>query len=164
MPDPLLPEIQALSPPWEAEKSFRAQLPPWQTNIAADDYVEYTWHAPTVRLYVGRPTLRPPKPGYRYPDWSRYAMMGVPDCVDPMWSTAAKVIGATIVDLMTDGGALEKAKAEFRERTGGGVGGSKWVPPLLPKDFPAPVHYRWPEYVTTVRGDEWTIPTEPKEG
>jgi aminobenzoyl-glutamate utilization protein B len=164
MPDPFLPEIQALSPPWEAEKSFRAQLPPWQTNIAADDYVEYTWHAPTVRLYVGRPTLRPPKPGYRYPDWSRYAMMGVPDCVDPMWSTAAKVIGATIVDLMTDGAALEKAKAEFRERTGGGVGGSKWVAPLLPKDFPAPVHYRWPEYVTTVRGEEWTIPTEPKEG
>jgi magnesium and cobalt transporter len=77
MDDPFLSEIQRLSPPQEAEKSFRAQLPPWQTNLAADDYVEYTWHAPTVRLYVSRPTLRPP-PGYRYPDWSRYAMMGVP--------------------------------------------------------------------------------------
>ena len=61
-----------------AEKSFRAQLPPWQENLAADDYVEYTWHAPTVRLYVSRPTLASPKPGFRYPDWCRYAMMGTP--------------------------------------------------------------------------------------
>ena len=159
MADPFLPEIQRLSPPWEAETSFRAQLPPWQTNLAADDYVEYTWHAPTVRLYVARPTLASPKPGYRYPDWCRYAMMGVPDCIDPMWSTAGKVIGATVVDLLTDRPALERAQAEFRERTGGGIGGTKWVAPLLPRDFEPPVHYRWPEYVTTVRGEEWTIPT-----
>ncbi len=152
-------EIQRLSPPQEAERSFRAQLPPWQKNLAADDYVEYTWHAPTVRLYVSRPTLASPKPGYRYPDWCRYAMAGTPACIDPMWSTAGKVIGATILDLMTDRAALERAHAEFRERTGGGVGGSKWVPPLLPKDFPPPIDYRWPEYVTTVRGEEWTIPT-----
>jgi aminobenzoyl-glutamate utilization protein B len=159
MADPFLPEIQRLSPPWEAEKSFRAQLPAWQLNYAADDYVDYTWHAPTVRLYVGRPTLAPPEPGYRYPDWTRHAMGGMPDCIDPMWSTAGRVIATTIVDLLTDGASLEKAKAEFRERTGGGIGGSKWVAPLLPKDFAAPVHYRWPEYVTTVRGEEWTIPT-----
>ncbi len=159
MADPFLPEIQRLSPPQEAEKAFRAQLPPWQTNLAADDYVEYTWHAPTVRLYAGRPTLRAPKPGYRYPDWCRHAMMGVPSCIDPMWSTAGRVIGATIIDLLTDRAALERAQAEFRERTGGGIGGSKWVAPLLPKDFPPPVNYRWPEYVTTVRGEEWTVPT-----
>jgi aminobenzoyl-glutamate utilization protein B len=162
MEEPFAPEIQRLSPPQEAEQSFRAQLPPWQKNLAADDYVEYTWHAPTVRLYVSRPTLASPKPGYRYPDWCRYAMMGTPACIDPMWSTAGKVIGATILDLMTDKAALERAQAEFRERTGGGVGGSKWVPPLLPKDFPPPIDYRWPEYVTTVRGEEWTIPTERK--
>ena len=30
---------------------------------------------------------------------------------------------------------LEKAKADFMERTGGGVGSSKWVAPLLPKDY-----------------------------
>lgn len=162
MDDPFLPEIQRLSPPQEAEKSFRAQLPPWQKNLAADDYVEYTWHAPTVRLYVSRPTLASPRPGYRYPDWSRYAMMGTPACIDPMWSTAGKVIGATIIDLMTDKAALERAQAEFRERTGGGIGGSKWVAPLLPPDFAPPVDYRWPEYVTTVRGEEWTIPTGKK--
>ena len=43
-------------------------------------------------------------------------------------------------------------------RTGGGIGGTKWVKPLLPADFAAPIHYRWPEYVTTVRGTEWWIP------
>ena len=74
-------------------------------------------------------------------------------------STAGKVIGATIIDLLTDRAALDRAQAEFRERTGGGIGGSKWVAPLLPKDFAPPVDYRWPEYVTTVRGEEWTIPT-----
>ena len=35
--------------------------------------------------------------------------------------------------------------------------------PLLPKDFVPPVDLRWPEYVETVRGREWTLPT-PFEG
>jgi len=30
--------------------------------------------------------------------------------------------------------------------------GSKWVAPLLPSDFQRPIHYRWPEYVSTIRG------------
>ena len=28
----------------------------------------------------------------------------------------------------------------------------------LPDDFEAPINYRWPEYVTTARGEEWWIP------
>jgi aminobenzoyl-glutamate utilization protein B len=157
--DPFIPEIQRLTAPWDGEKAFREQLPPWQTNLAADDYVDYTWHAPTVRLYVGRPTLQPPHPGYRYPEWTRQAMGGVPACIDPMWLTAGKVIAGTIIDLLGDRHSLAAAKAEFVERTGGGIGGSRWVAPLLPPDFEAPVHYRWPEYVQTARGREWTIPT-----
>ena len=39
------------------------------------------------------------------------------------------------------------------------MGGSKWVAPLLAPDFPPPVDLRWPEYVQTVRGEEWWIPT-----
>jgi aminobenzoyl-glutamate utilization protein B len=31
--------------------------------------------------------------------------------------------------------------------------------PLLPKDFKAPIDFRWPEYVNTARGEEWWIPT-----
>jgi aminobenzoyl-glutamate utilization protein B len=60
---------------------------------------------------------------------------------------------------MTDPEALERCQAEFRDRTGGGVGGSKWIAPLLGKNAPAPIHFNWPEYVETVRGREWMMPT-----
>ena len=65
--------------------------------------------------------------------------------------------------LWTYAQALDAAQAEFRERTGGGVGGKDWVGPLLPKDFDPPVDLRWPEYVTTARGEEWCFPT-PHDG
>src|SRR5205807_449694 len=119
-----------------------------------DDYVEYTWHAPTVRLYVARPTLAPPRPEVRYPEWVRHAMGGVPACIDPMWTRAAEVIATTVIDLLTDRAGIERAQAEFRE----GTGGANWTAPLLPEDFAAPIHYRWPEYVETPRGREWTVP------
>ena len=54
---------------------------------------------------------------------------------------------------------LKQAQDEFAERTGGGIGGARWVAPLLPKDFRPPVDLRWPEYVQTARGEEWWIPT-----
>ena len=77
----------------------------------------------------------------------------------PGFFLPGEVIGLTVLDLLTDGTSLAAAQAEFRQRTGGGIGGSKWVAPLLPRDFEPPVHYRWPEYVTTARGrEEWTIP------
>jgi aminobenzoyl-glutamate utilization protein B len=38
------------------------------------------------------------------------------------------------------------------------------VAPLLSRDFVAPVNLRWPEYVTTPRGDEWWIPTPEVRG
>lgn len=158
MDEPFLDGMMKLTPPWDAEKAFRAQLPAWQLNYAADDYVDYTWHAPTVRLYVARPSLQPPVPGFRYPEWVRHAMGGVPSCIDPMWQKASAVIATTLLGLLADREALARAQAEFRERTGGGVGGSKWVPPLLPPDFAAPIGYRWPEYVETPRGREWTVP------
>jgi aminobenzoyl-glutamate utilization protein B len=63
------------------------------------------------------------------------------------------------VDLATLPEVLESAQAEFRQRTGGGVGGSHWVGPLLPQDFKPPVDLWWPEYVSTARGEEWCIPT-----
>ena len=84
---------------------------------------------------------------------------GHPATIDPTVVCAARTIGGTLVDLLTRPEALERAQAEFRERTGGGIGGSAWLAPLLPKGFPPPIHYRWPEYVTTARGEEWWIPT-----
>jgi aminobenzoyl-glutamate utilization protein B len=161
MADPFMPEIQELTPPPVGEARLRQALPPWQTHYTSDDYVEYTWHAPTARLYVGRAMLRPPGPAYRYPDWSRNALGGFPPAIDPLWYTAGRAIGATLLELLVSPGRLERARAEFLERTGGGIGGSRWLAPLLPRGFPAPVHYRWPEYVTTARGEEWWIPGDP---
>ena len=76
----------------------------------------------------------------------------------PDLALAGKTIATTTLDLVTDRGC-EKATAEFRERTGGGVGGSEWVAPLLPGDFQPPIDLRWPEYVETPRGREWHLPT-----
>jgi aminobenzoyl-glutamate utilization protein B len=84
-------------------------------------------------------------------------MNGYSACVNPGIITAAKTIGATIIDLVTHPEQLAKADEEFVERTGGGVGGSNWVPPLLPKDFYPPIDLPWPEYVTTQRGFEWSL-------
>ena len=67
-------------------------------------------------------------------------------------------IGATLLDCLTKPSLMAEAKREFVERTGGGIGGSRWQAPLLPADFKVPHRYRWPEYVTTARGEEWTIP------
>jgi aminobenzoyl-glutamate utilization protein B len=159
MEDPFIESCQRLIDPREAEATLRKGLPDWQRHFTSDDYVEFTWHAPTVRLYTGRPSLRPPAPGYQYPAWARNALGGLPSVIDPMLFVAGKTLAATLVDLLTEPAELAKAKAEFDARTGGGVGGSQWVAPLLPRDFVPPIDLRWPEYVTTPRGEEWWIPT-----
>jgi aminobenzoyl-glutamate utilization protein B len=157
MENPFQPAMEVLTAPDVGEEKFRKELPPWQFHYGADDYVDYTWHAPTVRLYVARPRLQEPDPGYKYPEWTRYAMGGVPAMIDPMWHKAGQVIATTLVDLASEPELIAAAKAEFDERTGGGVGGDKWIAPLLPADFEAPVDFAWPEYVDTPRGPEWTL-------
>jgi len=159
MDNPFPDVYTGLTPPLENEDATRSLLPSWQKNFTSDDYVDYTWHAPTVRIYTGRPTLKPPKAGYEYPAWAYNAMGGMAPIVDPGMFLAAKTIAATALDLLTMPGELAKARAEFAERTGGGVGGSKWIAPLLPANFFPPVDLRWPEYVTTARGEEWWLPT-----
>jgi aminobenzoyl-glutamate utilization protein B len=158
MDDPLLPGMAELTTPADGEALLRAELPSWQKSYTSDDYTDYTWHAPTVRLYIGRCLLKSPAPGYQYPAWVFNALGGYPATIDPTVLCASRTIAGTILDLVTRPDELEKAQAEFRERTGGGIGGSSWVAPLLPADFPAPIDYRWPEYVTTARGEEWWIP------
>ncbi len=164
MANPMLANIQQLTPPEAGEAALRRELPGWQLHYGADDYVDYTWHAPTVRLYVGKPMLEQPSPDYRYPDWTKHAMGGFAPTIDPMWYTAGRVIAATIVDLAADPATLDAARAEFDERTGGGIGGTKWLAPLLPGDFQAPVEFSWPEYVETPRGHEWVLRDPPATG
>jgi len=159
MDNPFPDDVTRLLPPQDYEEQVRAQLPSWQPFIGADDYVEYMWHAPTVRLLTARPRLRPPSAGYQYPAWTYLAMGGRPEIMDPGMFVGGQTIAATLLDLATQEDELAKAKAEFVERTGGGVGGSNWVGPLLPKDIVPPHDLKWPEYITTERGDEWVVPT-----
>jgi len=159
MENPFTEDNERLVPPEEYEAMQRRALPPGQFHLGADDYVDYSWHAPTVRLFTMRPALRAPNDAYEYPAWARNALGGLPAAIDPGLFLGAKVIAATFLELAENPAELAAAQAEFRDRTGGGVGGTKWVAPLLPKDFVPPVDLRWPEYVSTPRGEEWWIPT-----
>jgi len=157
MEDPLTKACQEIAPVDASDKRIRSLFPSWVETQGSDDYVDYQWTAPSTRLYTANAVLERPDPEYTYPVWARYAMNGYAACVDPGMICAAKTIGATIVDLVTNPSDLAAAKQEFVERTGGGIGGSKWVPPLLPKDFYPPIDLPWPEYVTTQRGFEWSL-------
>ena len=153
---PYLAETEVLIDPRDAEAELRRELPDWQQHFTSDDYTEYCWHAPTVRLYIARPTLAAPYPGYKYPAWVMNALGGIRESIEPMIGCAAKTIGCTVLDLLTRPDLLESARREFEERTGGGIDGSEWQAPLC--DYEPPIHFRWPEYVTTERGREWWIP------
>jgi aminobenzoyl-glutamate utilization protein B len=157
MAKPYSPVAESTISPQEAEAVLRQDMPPSQLNMTSDDYTEYCWHCPTVRFYIGRPMLEAP-PGFAYPAWAMNALGGLRPCIDPMIRTAAKVVGATVVDLMSDADLLGRARQEWQERTGG-IGGSRWIAPLLPSDFRVPNDFRWPEYISTARGAEWWIPT-----
>jgi len=154
---PFLAETERLVAPLDAEAALRRLLPPTQQHFTSDDYTEYCWHAPTVRLYVGRPALAARPDGIAWPAWTMNALGGLSVCIDPMIAVAAKTLALTAIDLLTVPEALEAAKAEFVERTGGGIGGSRWLGPLC--DYAPPVNFRWPEYVTTARGTDWAIPS-----
>lgn len=162
MDKPFLPETEVLVEPREAERQLRTQIPDWQENFTSDDYTEFCWHAPTVRLYIARPTLRSPGSGYHYPSWVMNALGGIAATIDPMIECASKTIACTVVDLLTRPEVLQQAKDEFVERTGGGIGGEQWIAPLC--DYEPPIDFRWPEYVTAGNGERrWWIPELPWE-
>ncbi|MCK4703023.1 amidohydrolase [Candidatus Bathyarchaeota archaeon] len=157
MEEPLTEACQTIAPRDYFDKDIRYKFPAWVTTQGSDDYVDYQWTAPSTRLNTANAGLRNPDPNKSLPPWTRLAMNGYSPCIDPGIVTASKTIGTTIVDLLTHPGELAQAKEEFDERTGGGVGGSRWVAPLLPKDFYPPIDLPWPEYVTTQRGFEWSL-------
>lgn len=162
MEQPFLEACEQLTDPQQAEQLLRSDLPPWQLNSTSDDYTDMTWHAPTARFYIARPALRAPV-GYRYPSWVMNALGGIPQTIDPMVQTAAKVLAGSALRLLQDKEARMQAMHEFKNRTGGGVGGDHWVAPLC--DYDPPVGFRWPEYVETARGRDWCIPSsEGKHG
>ncbi len=159
---PFLPQIEALLAPQDAEAGLRAMLSPAQTHFTSDDYTEYCWHCPTSRFYVGRPALASRPDGDPWPGWVMNALGGLSPCIDPMIETAAKTVAGTILDLVERPEALAAARHEFERRTGGGRGGSAWLAPLC--DYEPPIDLRWPEYVTTARGTDWSIPARQAQG
>lgn len=163
MDEPFNEGVEQLADPQEYEQRVRSNLPDWQQHFMSDDYVEYTWHAPTARVYVGRPRMRSPSSEYSYPEWAYNALGSIPEVTKPGMLTASKTIAGTFVDLLTDPNQLAAAQAEFEERTGGGIGGDNWLPPLLDEDFVPPTDLPWPEYVETPRGREWSLATPNKE-
>ncbi len=154
MAQPFLAACETLIEPRAAEAKLREQMPAWQTHWTSDDYVEMTWYAPTVRLYVARPVLAVPAGYGGYPAWVANALGGLAPCIDPTVEVAGKTIAGTLLDLLCQPDTLAAARAEFNER----ARGARFVAPLLPKDFEAPIDYRWPEYATTARGNDWWIP------
>lgn len=156
MDDPFIAEMSRLIPPDQAEAALRRDLPPSQTHSTSDDYTDMCWHAPTARFYIARPALKAP-PGFSYPSWVMNALGGIPATIDPMVHCAARVLALSALRILEDPAARQAAMDEFRDRTGGGIGGSRWTAPLC--DYEPPIHFRWPEYVTTPRGRDWWIPS-----
>lgn len=153
--EPFLPENEILISPQETDREIRANLVPWQDCTGADDYTEYSWHAPTVRFFTSKPFLR--QLGIDHWHWANNAMNGVPATIDPCWIKGGQTIAATIVQVTEDAAMLEAAKAEFEQRRA--AADDRLLSPLLPADFVAPTELPWPEYVSTPRGFEWTLPT-----
>ena len=157
MAEPFIDEMSRLIDPEQAEAILRHDLPPSQMNSTSDDYTDMTWHAPTARFYVARPALKAVAGQAAYPAWVMNALGGIPATIDPMVQTAAKVLALSALRILEDKPSRDAAMAEFVSRTGGGIGGTNWTAPLC--DYPAPIHFRWPEYVTTPRGQDWWIPS-----
>jgi aminobenzoyl-glutamate utilization protein B len=155
MLDPFIPDMSRLTDPRAAEAALRHDLPPSQRHSTSDDYTDMCWHAPTARFYIARPALRAPD-GFVYPAWVMNALGGIPDTIDPMVERAAQVLAVSGLQVLEDGALRTRSMDEFIQRTGGGIGGSDWIAPLC--DYDPPLHFRWPEYVTTHRGHDWWIP------
>ena len=153
MERPFLEACESLITPQEAERILRMQLPSWQKNWTSDDYVEMTWYAPTVRLYIARPILKAAPDLSGYPGWVMNALGGIRECIDPTFITAGRTVAATLLELACNPGLLEHAKEEHERRQEE----AGRVAPLLPKDFTAPVEYPWPEYVYRDGRREWGL-------
>lgn len=143
---PLIPECTSLISPLDAESELRKSLPPDQLNSTSDDYTDMSWHAPLARFYIARPAMRDGP----YPAWAMNALGGIPATIDPMVTTAARVLAGSALRVLTDAELRDQAWSEFQTRKGEGI------PPLC--DYPPPLNFAWPEYVETPRGWGWHLP------
>ena len=152
MEEPFINEITSLIHPEKAEAILRRGLPPSQLNSTSDDYTEMCWHAPTARMYIGRPALRPVEKK-AYPSWVMNAMGGIPELIDPMINTASKTLAVSALRILEDDKIRKEAYNEFEQRKEE----AGMIPPLC--DYEPPINFCWPEYVETKRGRDWIIPS-----
>jgi aminobenzoyl-glutamate utilization protein B len=89
-----------------------------------------------------------------YPAWVANALGGLAPCIHKNRARRLKTSATTLLELLTRPELLKAARADLEEHTGG----MRRVVPLPPKDFAAPIGYRWPEYPTKPRGDDGWIP------
>ena len=129
-------------------------LPPNQLNFTSDDYTEMCWHTPTARLYIGRPMLVSEE-DKKYPDWVMNALGGIPETINPMIFTASKTIALSFLKILKNPKILKDAENEFKKRTGGGINGKHWIPPLC--DYKPPFEYGWPDYFLTKSKKKWVF-------
>jgi aminobenzoyl-glutamate utilization protein B len=115
----------------------------------ADDVNEFTWHAPSARLYVSKSLA--PVPGFRYPRWVVAALCGT-GATHRMGEIAAKVMTTSALDLLERPELLAKAREEFESRKL-----ERYEAPLVPVGISPPTGLRWPEWVDRP-GSEWWIP------
>jgi len=144
-------EIQRNLGQKEMEQPYNVDIVPPEKAYGAfhpaDDVNEFTWHAPTARLYVSKAMI----PGFTYPRWVESALCGM-GATHRMGETAAKVLAASAIDLIKKPEALKAAKDEFERRRA-----AHWEKPLMPEGVKPPVNLRWPEWVSRP-GSEWWIP------
>jgi aminobenzoyl-glutamate utilization protein B len=147
---PQEPYNEKLTTPDDWEKMWRSSIPPHQKKFGSDDYVEFTWHCPTVWIQVYVPSVS--VPGVRLPAWTRYSLCGMKGVIDKSINTAGKAISGTMIDLLTSPSHLKACKDEYTERTKTYI-----EKPLLPRDLEPPIDLPWPEYKMTIRGREWSV-------
>jgi len=126
------PLDETLTPPEEEAAEFFG---------GSDDYNEFTWHAPSAWLHVVLTFRTGDKLNYlTVPSWSRSALrkMGV---THKGGIVASKTLAISAIELFTSPTELEKAKAEFKERTKNGK-----EEPVVSKDAKPPIDLALPEF------------------
>jgi aminobenzoyl-glutamate utilization protein B len=100
---------------------------------AADDFTEFSWIAPTHRVYVTYNMAT------SSPSWATAAFASM-NIGHQSMLTAGKLIACTLLDLFQDPSLLKEAKTEFDERTAG----TGWCS-LIPETQPSPKRIPLPE-------------------
>lgn len=152
----------------EPERDVTAEFYPG----IADDVSEFSWAAPTARIYLsyyiqGRHNVGESNDGGTWyeqrlknggyveeedgmPVWTTAALAKT-EVAHQCLTTAAKIIAGTAIDLLTDDEALTRANEEYEDRID-----EEYVPLLLDEDAEPPTDITFPPYYP----EGWEIPTD----